>query len=84
MVTRLADGTIIGDSEVKNGRRGGQGFLTFRDGAKYVGNWADGKPDGQGTLNLADGTSFAGIWHHGCFADGEREAERLAGPGGCP
>ena len=41
------------------------GTFIFPDGAKYVGEFKDGKPHGQGTMTYADGTVEKGIWKDG-------------------
>ena len=40
----------------------GQGTLTRADGAKYVGEFKDGKRNGQGTLTLPNGDKYVGEW----------------------
>ena len=44
----------------------GKGTITW-DGAKYVGEWKDGKCHGQGTLTYTDGTIEEGLWKEGKF-----------------
>ncbi|MCF8484514.1 MAG: trypsin-like peptidase domain-containing protein [Rhodobacteraceae bacterium] len=39
--------------------------MTFRSGAKYVGEFKDDMLNGQGTLTYADGTVAEGIWENG-------------------
>ena len=38
----------------------GEETLTKPDGAKYVGEWQDGKRHGQGTMTYPDGAKFVG------------------------
>ncbi|HUN68500.1 MAG TPA: hypothetical protein VMU46_06870, partial [Burkholderiales bacterium] len=51
-------GTYVG--EFKNGKRSGQGAMTFPNGEKYVGAYRDGRRDGQGVLTLPNGEKYAG------------------------
>jgi len=48
------------------------GTYTFPDGAKYVGEWKDGRENGQGTITdyYANGDKYVGKWK-----DGERHAQ---------
>ncbi len=39
----------------KDGKKHGQGTLTYPDGEKYVGEFQDGKFNGQGTIIYPDG-----------------------------
>ena len=50
---------------VKNGKKHGQGTLSFKNGAKYVGQWHADKKHGQGTYIYADGEKYAGQWENG-------------------
>jgi hypothetical protein len=57
------------------------GTQTFPAGAKYVGEWKDGKYDGRGTYAFADGRTETGIWQAGMRmseAEINREALRRA------
>ena len=40
----------------------GIGTLTFKDGRKYIGNFANGSYNGQGVLLLPDGRKYEGEW----------------------
>jgi len=53
--------------EWKDGKRHGQGNMTYHDGSKFVGKWKDGKKHGQGTDTYGDGRKYVGEWK-----DGER------------
>ena len=44
----------------------GKGTITW-DGAKYVGEYSNGKCHGQGTLTYTDGTIEEGQWKEGKF-----------------
>ena len=55
----LAEANCAGDCQ------NGDGIYTFPDGAKYVGEWKDGKQNGQGTLILPDGDKHVGLWKDG-------------------
>ena len=50
---------------VKNCKKHGQGTLSFKNGAKYVGQWHADKKHGQGTYIYADGEKYAGQWENG-------------------
>ena len=41
------------------------GTFIFPDGAKYVGEFKDGKPHGQGTMTSSDGTKYVGEFKDG-------------------
>lgn len=47
------------------GPRNGHGTLTLPDGAKYVGEFKDGKQNGQGTVTSPDGTKYVGGFKDG-------------------
>ena len=40
----------------------GMGVLTYNDGSRYVGNFANGNPEGQGTCYYANGDKYVGGW----------------------
>ncbi|MBL6871381.1 MAG: hypothetical protein ISQ95_02165 [Flavobacteriales bacterium] len=40
----------------------GQGTITYKSGAKYVGEWKDGYRNGQGTYIQANGNKYVGEW----------------------
>jgi len=50
------------EGEWKDGKKHGQGTLTWASGAKYEGEWKDGKKHGQGTLTWASGKKYEGEW----------------------
>ena len=41
--------------EYKDGKKNGQGTMTYPDGNKYIGEYKDDKMHGQATLTSADG-----------------------------
>ena len=43
--------------EWKDGKRHGQGNMTYHDGSKFVGKWKDGKRHGQGNMTYATDVS---------------------------
>ena len=45
-----------------DGRRSGQGTLTWPNGEKYVGQWKDDKKNGQGTHKYPTGHIYVGEW----------------------
>jgi len=51
-------GVYVG--EKKDGKRHGQGTLTFSDGSSYEGEYRDDKKYGQGTETYSDGSSYEG------------------------
>ena len=69
-------GVYVG--EKKDGKRHGQGILTFSDGSKYEGEYRDDKKHGQGTETFSDGSKYEGEYRddkkHGqgtkTFSDG--------------
>jgi len=46
--------------EWKDGKRHGQGNMTYHDGSKFVGKWKNGKEHGQGTNTLTNGEKYVG------------------------
>ncbi len=50
---------------VKNGKKHGEGTLSFKNGDKYIGRWREDKKHGQGTYIYADGDKYAGQWQNG-------------------
>ena len=61
-------GVYVG--EKKDGKRHGQGTLTFSDGTKYEEEWKDGKEHGQGTLTKPNGDKYVGE-----FKDGKQDGQ---------
>jgi len=51
--------------EYKDGKRNGQGTITWSDGNKYEGEWKDGEYHGQGTFSFDDGEEYVGIFKEG-------------------
>ena len=45
----------------------GQGAYTYPNGAKYVGQFKDGKVHGHGTYTNTDGSIAEGLWENGKF-----------------
>jgi len=66
--------------EYKDGKRNGQGTITWSDGKKYVGEWKNGKYNSQGTLTLPNGEKYVGEYKDGkkngqgtfTFSDGRK------------
>lgn len=66
---RKDEEVYVGD--LKNGKRHGQGTLTYPDGEVYVGEFRDGHEHGQGTLTLANGEVYV--------LDGYKRAKKTRG-----
>ena len=64
----LLSSPVIGNSHggetlyLKDGKKNGQGTLTWSDGVKYVGGWKDGERNGHGTYTFTDGRKYVGGW----------------------
>jgi len=58
------------EGEYKDGKRHGQGKLTYPDGRKFVGEWKDGEPIGQGTFTWSNGDKYVGE-----FKDGKKHGQ---------
>ena len=58
------------EGEFKDGKRHGQGKLTYPDGRKFVGEWKDGEPIGQGTFTWSNGDKYVGE-----FKDGKKHGQ---------
>src|SRR6266404_7190740 len=54
----IPDGVYVG--EFKDGKKNGQGTVTYDDGSKYVGEFKDGKRNGWGTYTYTDGSKLVG------------------------
>jgi hypothetical protein len=54
----------------QDGKRHGQGTMTWASGSKYVGEWLDDKYHGKGTFDYANGDAYIGEWE-----DGERHGK---------
>ncbi|MFC1826037.1 hypothetical protein ACFLYZ_01430 [Thermodesulfobacteriota bacterium] len=50
------------EGHLKDGKKHGQGTLTFNSGDKYMGQWRNDKKHGQGTYIFADGAKYVGQW----------------------
>ena len=52
--------------EFRDGKRTGQGTMSFLDGVKYKGKyegkWKDGRKNGQGTETYPSGRKYEGEW----------------------
>ena len=51
--------------EYRDGKRNGQGTVTWSDGKNYVGEFKDGKFNGHGKLTWSDGKKYVGEWKNG-------------------
>ena len=66
--------TFYGEKYVgvfKNGRKHGQGELTWSDGRKFVGEFKEGLKSGQGTYTSSDGRKFVGKFKMGRIWNGQ-------------
>jgi hypothetical protein len=52
-----------------------QGAYTDSNGARYVGEFQEGKPDGQGTATFRDGRKYVGEFREGKWRDGKRNGK---------
>lgn len=43
----------------------GDGVITFLNGTRYEGEFANGEPHGEGVMTYADGVVLEGLWHEG-------------------
>jgi hypothetical protein len=53
------------EGEVQNGKRHGNGMLTWADGQSYQGMWYLGLPHGLGVAEYGSGASYCGEWYLG-------------------
>jgi len=66
LVMNYASGSkYIGEWE--NGRRNGQGTLSWSNGSTYTGAWKDDKFNGHGTVTYANGNTYTGEFKDGNF-----------------
>lgn len=49
----------------KDGKRSGQGTVTYADDSTYTGEWKDGKPNGLGIMKYRSGRTYIGVWNDG-------------------
>jgi hypothetical protein len=61
------DGQYVG--HFKNGKKHGQGAVTFANGSKYAGQFKHDNYHGQGTLTLPTGEKYVGEWKDGKFTE---------------
>ncbi len=48
--------------DYKDGKKNGQGRMTYANGTVYDGEWKDDKKNGKGKIIAIDGTSYEGEW----------------------
>jgi hypothetical protein len=58
--------------EFKNGKRDGNGKITFADGETYEGSWKDDKKHGAGVLKTANGEKYDGKWQEDKYIDDKK------------
>ena len=69
-------GVYVGEG--KDGKRHGQGTVTYSNGKKYVGEFKNGKRNGQGTMTYSDGRKYVGGVKNGKW-DGKGVSTALDG-----
>ena len=47
---------------MSKGKKDGHGYLYWKDGSYYAGEWKEDKKDGEGTMFYSNGDVFAGHW----------------------
>ncbi|HBH86147.1 MAG TPA: hypothetical protein DDY17_00895, partial [Syntrophaceae bacterium] len=52
-----------------NGKKHGQGTVTFANGSTYVGQFKHDNYHGQGSLTLPTGEKYVGEWKDGKFTE---------------
>jgi len=55
------------EGEFVNGKKHGEGQLTWPDGRSYTGQWANGQQHGEGLAITARGIARRSEWNHGSF-----------------
>ena len=50
------------DGDMKDGKKHGQGTLTYADGGSYTGQWANDKKNGKGKNIWSNGNEYDGDW----------------------
>ncbi len=58
----IEDANFKYEGYVKNGKKHGQGAITFKSGDKYVGEWQNDKKHGKGTYFYPSGDKYVGEW----------------------
>ena len=59
---KRSDGSIYTGYVDINKKAKGYGTVRYGDGARYEGEWHDGKPNGLGKLLLENGDTYEGEW----------------------
>jgi hypothetical protein len=67
---RQIGGSNLYEGELKDGKRHGQGKMTYKNGVIYEGEWKDGKIEGKGKMTYKNGDIYEGEWK-----DGNREGQ---------
>ena len=55
----------IYEGSMRDGKRHGQGTVTFSNGQRYEGEWRDDKEHGRGTYTFSQGDRYEGEWRDG-------------------
>jgi len=62
-----AEGKLVYDGEMKDGKRHGLGRGVFESGDIYDGNWKAGRLHERGTYYFTNGTKLQGSWNEGLY-----------------
>ena len=60
----IEDANFKYEGYIKNGKKHGQGTITFKSGDKYVGEWQNDKKHGKGTYFYSSGDKYVGEWEN--------------------
>ena len=64
-VWRNSHGEYVYEGAFREGKKNGQGTMTYSDGSHYVGDWLDNKRHGMGTSSYPSGGRYGGMWEAG-------------------
>ena len=63
------------EGEIKDGKRNGQGTMTYANGDVYEGTWVDGQRSGEGIYTWADSTEAVPHFYTGQWEDGKKNGQ---------
>ena len=78
IMKRTPDGDIY-EGGFKDGKRHGEGKITWPDGSTYEGGWVNGEKHGTGTYTWPDGSKYVGGFKNGKM----RVPKTMTTPDGC-